>query len=126
MNKPDPAEVFSLDRRAVAQAFDRASASYDAAAALQERVRNELMERLVELKLAPLHILDLGAGTGHATARAEAPLSIVARGRGRYRARHAGACQGAIALAAAIRARTRRRLLAAISRQAHSTWSSAA
>ena len=67
MNKPDPAEVFSLDRRAVAQAFDRASASYDAAAALQERVRNELMERLVELKLAPLHILDLGAGTGHAT-----------------------------------------------------------
>jgi len=67
MNKPDPAEVFSLDRRAVAQAFDRASASYDAAAALQERVRNELMERLAELKLAPLHILDLGAGTGHAT-----------------------------------------------------------
>jgi ubiquinone/menaquinone biosynthesis C-methylase UbiE len=67
MNKPDPAEIFSLDRRAVAQAFDRASASYDAAAALQERVRNELMERLAELKLAPLHILDLGAGTGHAT-----------------------------------------------------------
>jgi len=67
MNKPDPAEVFSLDRRAVAQAFDRASASYDDAAALQERVRNELMERLAELKLAPLHILDLGAGTGHAT-----------------------------------------------------------
>ena len=31
--KPDPAQVFSLDRRAVAQAFDRASASYDAAAA---------------------------------------------------------------------------------------------
>jgi len=67
MNKPDPAQVFSLDRRAVAQAFDRASAGYDAAAALQERVRNELMERLAELKLAPLHILDLGAGTGHAT-----------------------------------------------------------
>ena len=56
MNKPDPAEVFSLDRRAVAQAFDRASASYDAAAALQERVRNELMQRLAELKLSPLNI----------------------------------------------------------------------
>jgi malonyl-CoA O-methyltransferase len=67
MSNPDPAQLFSLDRRAVAQAFDRASASYDAAAALQERVRNELMERLAELKLAPLTILDLGAGTGHAS-----------------------------------------------------------
>ncbi len=67
MSNPDPAQTFSLDRRAVAQAFDRASTSYDAAAALQERVRNELMERLAELKLAPLTILDLGAGTGHAS-----------------------------------------------------------
>ncbi|HEV7610034.1 MAG TPA: malonyl-ACP O-methyltransferase BioC [Steroidobacteraceae bacterium] len=63
----DPATVFSLDRRAVAQAFDRASASYDAAAALQVRVRDELLERLAELKAAPLRILDLGAGTGHAS-----------------------------------------------------------
>jgi malonyl-CoA O-methyltransferase len=67
MSAPDPAKVFALDRRAVAQAFDRASASYDAAAALQERVRNELLERIEELKLAPLRILDLGAGTGHAS-----------------------------------------------------------
>jgi malonyl-CoA O-methyltransferase len=67
MNTPDPAELFSLDRRAVAQAFDRASASYDAAAALQERVRNELMQRLAELKVWPQAILDLGAGTGHAS-----------------------------------------------------------
>jgi malonyl-CoA O-methyltransferase len=64
---PGPQETFQLDRRAVAQAFDRASASYDAAAALQERVRNELIERLAELKLEPSHILDLGAGTGHAS-----------------------------------------------------------
>jgi malonyl-CoA O-methyltransferase len=63
----DPRQAFQLDRRAVAQAFDRASASYDAAAALQERVRNELIERLVELKLSPERILDLGAGTGHAS-----------------------------------------------------------
>lgn len=61
----DPREVFSLDRRAVAQAFDRASASYDAAAALQERVRNELLERVAELKVNPQAVLDLGAGTGH-------------------------------------------------------------
>lgn len=63
----DPRLAFALDRRAVVQAFDRASASYDAAAALQERVRNDLADRLRELKLAPLHVLDLGAGTGHAT-----------------------------------------------------------
>ena len=49
------------------QAFDRASASYDAAAALQERVRNELIDRLAELKVTPRAILDLGAGTGHAS-----------------------------------------------------------
>jgi len=67
MSAPDPAKVFSLDRRAVAQAFDRASASYDAAAALQMRVRNDLLARVAELKVAPLTILDLGAGTGHAS-----------------------------------------------------------
>jgi len=67
MNRPDPARTFSLDRRAVLQAFDRASASYDAAAALQERVRNELIDRLAELKIAPRAILDLGAGTAHSS-----------------------------------------------------------
>ena len=65
MNFPDPRELFTLDRRAVARAFDRASGSYDAAAALQERVRNELVTRLDELKVSPKSILDLGAGTGH-------------------------------------------------------------
>jgi malonyl-CoA O-methyltransferase len=67
MSSQDPAKIFSLDRRAVMQAFDRASESYDAAAALQERVRNELIERLAELKISPQTILDLGAGTGHAS-----------------------------------------------------------
>ncbi len=67
MSASDPREVFSLDRRAVAQAFDRASAGYDAAAALQERVRNELIARVAELKLNPQVVLDLGAGTGHAS-----------------------------------------------------------
>jgi len=65
MNFPDPRQFFALDRRAVARAFDRASAGYDAAAALQERVRNELIGRLDELKVTPRSILDLGAGTGH-------------------------------------------------------------
>jgi len=67
LSSPDPTKFFSLDRRAVMQAFDRASASYDAAAALQERVRNELLERIAELKQSPRTILDLGAGTGHAS-----------------------------------------------------------
>src|SRR6187402_3098985 len=67
LSSPDPTKIFSLDRRAVMQAFDRASASYDAAAALQERVRNELLERIAELKQTPQTILDLGAGTGHAS-----------------------------------------------------------
>jgi malonyl-CoA O-methyltransferase len=67
MKTPDPREVFGLDRRAVAQAFDRASGSYDAAAALQERVRHELLARLDELRVEPNSILDLGAGTGHAS-----------------------------------------------------------
>ncbi|HEU4778579.1 MAG TPA: malonyl-ACP O-methyltransferase BioC [Steroidobacteraceae bacterium] len=67
MSTQDASQVFSLDRRAVLQAFDRASESYDAAAALQERVRNELVERLAELKVTPKTILDLGAGTGHAS-----------------------------------------------------------
>jgi malonyl-CoA O-methyltransferase len=67
MNGHDPREVFGLDRRAVALAFDRASTSYDAAAALQARVRNELIDRLDALKAPPVSILDLGAGTGHAS-----------------------------------------------------------
>src|SRR5262245_38037778 len=65
MSARDPRQVFGLDRRAVARAFDRASARYDEAAALQERVRGELLSRLDELKVAPQSILDLGAGTGH-------------------------------------------------------------
>jgi malonyl-CoA O-methyltransferase len=67
MKQGDPTQAFSLDRRAVLQAFDRASASYDAAAALQERVRDELVDRLAELEVEPRTILDLGAGTGHSS-----------------------------------------------------------
>ena len=67
MSQHDPRQVFGLDRQAVALAFDKASASYDAAAALQERVRNELLTRLDELKVSPAAVLDLGAGTGHAS-----------------------------------------------------------
>lgn len=63
----DPREFFGLDRRAIARAFDRASDSYDAAAALQSLVREELIGRLEELRITPATVLDLGAGTGHAS-----------------------------------------------------------
>ena len=65
MNSRDPRQIFGLDRRAITRAFDRASASYDAVAALQDRVRGELLTRLDELAVKPQSILDLGAGTGH-------------------------------------------------------------
>ncbi|MGH8150984.1 MAG: malonyl-ACP O-methyltransferase BioC [Steroidobacteraceae bacterium] len=59
--------AFQLDRAGVRRAFDRASAGYDGAAALQARVREELIDRLRLMKLDPAVVLDLGAGTGHGT-----------------------------------------------------------
>jgi malonyl-CoA O-methyltransferase len=56
--------LFRLDSRALARAFDRASASYDAAAQLQAATRDELLERLQYFRVEPGVILDLGAGTG--------------------------------------------------------------
>jgi len=58
---PDP---FALDRRCIRAAFDRAAASYDAAAVLQARVRAELLSRLELVRIEPAVVLDLGAGTG--------------------------------------------------------------
>ena len=57
----------SIERREVRRAFGRAAATYDAAAELQRRVREELLSRLDYVKLEPTAVLDLGAGTGHAT-----------------------------------------------------------
>jgi malonyl-CoA O-methyltransferase len=61
MQSPDP---FILDRRAVRIAFDRASGTYDAAAALQTRVRDELLSRLDLIRITPAVVVDLGCGTG--------------------------------------------------------------
>ena len=58
--------------------FDAASPSYDGAAALQTRVREELLERLTLFKLAPAVVLDLGCGTGHAArAHLRAPIGAL-------------------------------------------------
>jgi len=59
--------AFALDRRALARAFNRAAAGYDAAAWLQKRARAELSERLQYFVLQPQTVLDLGAGTCQAS-----------------------------------------------------------
>jgi len=53
-----------LDRDAVRESFERASAAYEATAVLQARVNDELLDRVAFFKLDPAVILDLGAGTG--------------------------------------------------------------
>lgn len=66
MSTPSPTR-FSLDRRALVRAFDRAGPGYDAAAWLQRQAGAELLERLQFFALAPRCVLDLGAGTCQAT-----------------------------------------------------------
>jgi malonyl-CoA O-methyltransferase len=60
----EEADVFRLDRAGARAAFDRASARYESAAGLQEKVAAELLERLGPFGFAPRVVLDLGAGTG--------------------------------------------------------------
>ncbi|MGP8034329.1 MAG: malonyl-ACP O-methyltransferase BioC [Steroidobacteraceae bacterium] len=60
-------DLFRLDRPRLRAAFDRASARYEAAAGLQARVSDELLERLGAFDFAPRVVLDLGAGTGRVT-----------------------------------------------------------
>ena len=55
------------DARWVRRSFDRAAATYDAAAVLQAEVRNSLLERLDLTRLEPRVVLDLGAATGLGT-----------------------------------------------------------
>ena len=65
---PTPSgDPYFLDSRLVRRAFDRASATFDANAAVHAELRNRLLERLDVVKLQPRVVLDLGAGTGHAT-----------------------------------------------------------
>ena len=66
MTSDDP-EPFRLDRPRIRASFDRASASYEAAAVLQARVADELLSRLVPFNFTPGVVLDLGAGTGRMT-----------------------------------------------------------
>jgi len=57
-------DEFSLDRRQLRVAFERAARGYDAAAVLQREVGARLLERLELTTLKPARVLDLGCGTG--------------------------------------------------------------
>jgi malonyl-CoA O-methyltransferase len=59
-------EMILLDKRAVRRSFDRAAATYDAAAVLQHEVCRRSLERLDFIRHAPARILDAGCGTGNA------------------------------------------------------------
>ncbi len=59
---------WSHARRDVRASFERAAASYDAAAVLQHEVGRRLLERLEWMRLEPLRVADLGCGTGRQTA----------------------------------------------------------
>jgi malonyl-CoA O-methyltransferase len=63
----DESGAFRLDRPQVRASFERASATYEAAAVLQARVADELLERLGPFDFKPSVVLDLGAGTGRMT-----------------------------------------------------------
>lgn len=54
----------TLDKRAIATAFNQAAPRYDEAALLQQEVASRLIEQLPLFKIAPTQILDLGCGTG--------------------------------------------------------------
>ena len=54
----------ALSRRAIRAHFGRAAGSYSAAAALQNAVEDQLLERLGAIKSPPQRILDVGSGPG--------------------------------------------------------------
>jgi len=68
MTATDSPDLFQLDKAGVRAAFDRASATYEAAAVLQSRVADELLSRLEPFDFHPQVVLDLGAGTGRGAA----------------------------------------------------------
>ena len=57
-------DPYAIDKRQARRAFERAAATYDAAAELQNEVGERMLERLDYVRLKPRRILDLGAGTG--------------------------------------------------------------
>jgi len=61
-------EKNTIDKQQARRAFNKAAATYDAVAELQNEIGDRLIERLDYIRLQPARILDLGAGTGFFTA----------------------------------------------------------
>jgi malonyl-CoA O-methyltransferase len=59
-------DSLALDKRLVRRSFERAAASYDAAAVLQDEVCRRMLARLDYIRIDPAVILDAGSGTGNA------------------------------------------------------------
>lgn len=59
-------DPLTIDKRQLRRSFERAAATYDAAAILQHEVCERMLERLDYIKVAPTAILDAGSGTGNA------------------------------------------------------------
>lgn len=57
-------DALTIDKRQVRRAFDRAAASYDASAGLQQEVGRRLLERTECMKIDPRLVVDAGCGTG--------------------------------------------------------------
>lgn len=55
-----------IDKVSARRAFDRAAPGYDEAAVLQREIATRMLDRLDYVRLTPVTILDLGAGTGYA------------------------------------------------------------
>jgi malonyl-CoA O-methyltransferase len=63
----DESAAYALDPVGVRRSFDRAAATFDAAAVLHAEVRDNLLQRLRLTALTPRVVVDLGAGTGHSS-----------------------------------------------------------
>jgi malonyl-CoA O-methyltransferase len=63
----DDFSAYALDAARVRRFFDRAAATFDAAAVLHALVRENLLARLDWTALAPRVVMDAGAGTGQAS-----------------------------------------------------------
>jgi malonyl-CoA O-methyltransferase len=59
-------DALAVDKRMVRRAFERAAATYDAAAVLQNEVCRRMLARLEYIRVEPATLLDAGSGTGNA------------------------------------------------------------
>ena len=64
MKPPAPTDPTTLDKRYVRQSFARAAQTYERAAVLQQEMAARLLGNLEFMRLAPLHAVDVGTGTG--------------------------------------------------------------